>query len=392
MSPLEGLAVRRRRPAASRSSRSRPPRWPSCSSCATPSRTPTSSACGSRSPQRPGEDFRYDLSFDEFLTAAFTDEVRTHDGLKVIIPSRDRELLQGAMLDHTETQGLVIRNPNRPAPPVVEGLTSDDELSAEIEAMIANEVNPALAVHGGFVTLRRPRRRGHRLPHDGRRLPRLLDEPADDARRGADDALGGDRGRRAGQGPHRPHDRREPLLQLSQLPGQRLDDLGRANRGHHPPQHLVEQPRRHGGRVATGSHLDVDHCRVEQVVVDQLGRPARRRSTDGGVSLAGGDLGQHRSTACSARAARRTPTPSGSRSSARTAPNPSSRPGGPTVHVTVNGCAVVEPDQPDAATRRVWSAHALATASRNPHGSMRRPGARRSATDSTGVPDRCRAG
>ena len=100
----------------------------------------------------PGEDFRYDLSFDEFLTAAFTDEVRTHDGLKVIIPSRDRDLLQGAVLDHTETQGLVIRNPNRPSPPVVDGLTSDDELSAEIAAMVANEVNPALAVHGGFVT------------------------------------------------------------------------------------------------------------------------------------------------------------------------------------------------------------------------------------------------
>jgi Fe/S biogenesis protein NfuA len=100
----------------------------------------------------PGEDFRYDLSFDEFLTAAFTDEVRTHDGLKVIVPSRDRELLQGAVLDHTDSQGLVIRNPNRPSPPVVEGLTSDDELSAEIEAMVANEVNPALAVHGGFVT------------------------------------------------------------------------------------------------------------------------------------------------------------------------------------------------------------------------------------------------
>jgi Fe/S biogenesis protein NfuA len=101
---------------------------------------------------RPGEDFRYDLSFDEYLTAAFTDEVRTHDGLKVIIPSRDQELLQGAILDHTETQGLVIRNPNRPAPPVIEGLTSDDELSAEIRAMVDNEVNPALAVHGGFVS------------------------------------------------------------------------------------------------------------------------------------------------------------------------------------------------------------------------------------------------
>jgi Fe/S biogenesis protein NfuA len=101
---------------------------------------------------RPGEDFRYDLSFDEYLTAAFTDEVRTHDGLKVIIPSRDQELLQWAILDHTETQGLVIRNPNRPAPPVIDGLTSDDELSAEISAMIDNEVNPALAVHGGFVS------------------------------------------------------------------------------------------------------------------------------------------------------------------------------------------------------------------------------------------------
>ena len=100
----------------------------------------------------PGEDFRYDLSFDEFLSAAFTDEVRTHDGLKVIIPQRDLDFLRGATLDHTASQGLVIRNPNRPAAPVIEGLTSDDDLSAEIEAMVAGEVNPALAAHGGFVT------------------------------------------------------------------------------------------------------------------------------------------------------------------------------------------------------------------------------------------------
>ena len=36
--------------------------------------------------------------------------------------------------------------------PSVEGLTADDELSAEIDAMIGSEVNPALAAHGGFVT------------------------------------------------------------------------------------------------------------------------------------------------------------------------------------------------------------------------------------------------
>ena len=101
---------------------------------------------------QPGEEFRYDLSFDEYLTAAFTDEVRTHDGMKVIIPGADVELLSGATLDFTTTQGLVIRNPNRPAAPDIDGLTAGDELSSEIEAMISGQVNPALASHGGFVT------------------------------------------------------------------------------------------------------------------------------------------------------------------------------------------------------------------------------------------------
>ncbi|MGA1075885.1 MAG: NifU family protein [Ilumatobacteraceae bacterium] len=104
----------------------------------------------------PGEDFRYDLSFDEFLTAGFTDEVRTHQGeagqIKVIVPAEDVESLQDATLDHNPNQGLVIRNPNRPQAPDVEGLIRDDELSAEIEAMVAAEVNPQLAAHGGFVT------------------------------------------------------------------------------------------------------------------------------------------------------------------------------------------------------------------------------------------------
>ena len=100
----------------------------------------------------PGEDFRYDLSFEEFLKAAFEDEVRTHEGLKIIIPGNDVAVMTGATLDYTVTQGLVIRNPNKPEAPSIEGLTSDDELSAEIEALVSGEVNPALAAHGGFVT------------------------------------------------------------------------------------------------------------------------------------------------------------------------------------------------------------------------------------------------
>lgn len=100
----------------------------------------------------PGEEFRYDLSFEVVTKAAFSDEVRTHDGLKVIIPAKDLEALTGAVLDRTDQQGLVIRNPNKPAAPTVDGLTRDDEVSAEIEMVLSGEVNPALAAHGGFVT------------------------------------------------------------------------------------------------------------------------------------------------------------------------------------------------------------------------------------------------
>jgi Fe/S biogenesis protein NfuA len=35
---------------------------------------------------------------------------------------------------------------------MIEGLTSDDEMSATIEAIIGTEINPSLAAHGGFVT------------------------------------------------------------------------------------------------------------------------------------------------------------------------------------------------------------------------------------------------
>jgi Fe/S biogenesis protein NfuA len=148
----------------------------------------------------PGEDFRYELGFEEYLSAAFTDEVRTHTGsgdspegsaLKVMIPGKDVESLTGATLDFTESQGLVIRNPNRPSAPNVEGLIGDDELSAQVRELVATEVNPALAVHGGFVTY---------VGHDGEGTAYMtMGSPADHRR----------------QGPHRPHHRRQPVLQLT---------------------------------------------------------------------------------------------------------------------------------------------------------------------------------
>lgn len=100
----------------------------------------------------PGENFRYDLSFDIVTKVVFSDEVRTIDGLKVIIPSKDIDAMQDAVIDHSESQGLLIRNPNKPKAPTIEGLVRDDDISAQIETLVATDVNPALAAHGGFVT------------------------------------------------------------------------------------------------------------------------------------------------------------------------------------------------------------------------------------------------
>ena len=171
-----------------------------------------------------GEDFRYDLSFDEYLKAASTDEVRTHTGaddvaITVIIPAGDVERLLDATLDYTDSQGLVIRNPNRPAAPSVEGLVNDDELSAEIEAMVASDVNPALAAHGGFVTF---------MGHDGEGTVYMTMGGGchgcsmskmtmlEGVQTMLSEALPAVRARPR---PHRPLHRREPLLHLTPAPG-----------------------------------------------------------------------------------------------------------------------------------------------------------------------------
>lgn len=100
----------------------------------------------------PGEDFKYDLSFEIVTQAAFSDEVRTINGLKVIIPLASFEYVNGSVLDYSERQGLIIRNPNKPPAMMIEGLINDDEMSASIEAVISTDINPSLAAHGGFVT------------------------------------------------------------------------------------------------------------------------------------------------------------------------------------------------------------------------------------------------
>jgi len=98
-----------------------------------------------------GRDFTYDLSFDVVTTADVTDLVERHGALKVIIPAKDVHNLTGATLDF-ELDGLVLRNPNRPRPVELGKLIANDDLATSVKNVIDTEVNPALDVHGGFVT------------------------------------------------------------------------------------------------------------------------------------------------------------------------------------------------------------------------------------------------
>lgn len=63
--------------------------------------------------------------------------MRTIEGFKFIIPGSDVDSLRGAELDYNEQAGLVLRNPNRPKAPVIDGLVRDDATSAEIEAIVS---------------------------------------------------------------------------------------------------------------------------------------------------------------------------------------------------------------------------------------------------------------
>lgn len=98
-----------------------------------------------------GAEFTYDLSFQELVKADFTDMIRNHDGLRVIIPAKDASNLEGSTLDY-EVGGLVLRNPNKPRPMSLANLVANDDLSTQVRGIIADNINPSLDAHGGFVT------------------------------------------------------------------------------------------------------------------------------------------------------------------------------------------------------------------------------------------------
>lgn len=104
-----------------------------------------------------GTDFTYDLSFLPLAEAAEDDVVhRSGDVLPVVVPAESVESLRGATLDLPGSpgqEGLVLRNPNRPNPLAGRTVELTGDVAERIVQLLDEQVNPALAAHGGFARL-----------------------------------------------------------------------------------------------------------------------------------------------------------------------------------------------------------------------------------------------
>jgi Fe/S biogenesis protein NfuA len=107
-----------------------------------------------------GVEYTYDLSFDPVADADVDagDVIEEQGGLSVIIPAESADALRGATLDLPSTggqAGLVLRNPNRPDPLSGAHIELEGTTAEKVQQLLDQQINPSLAMHGGFAGLDR---------------------------------------------------------------------------------------------------------------------------------------------------------------------------------------------------------------------------------------------
>ena len=104
-------------------------------------------------------EFGYEMSMMRPQDAAEDDHIEHHGDLPVIIPAASVESLRGATLDMSRNllnPGLTIDNPNSPSPAVgLQGSAADlsGPVEQRIHQVLQQQINPAIASHGGFAEL-----------------------------------------------------------------------------------------------------------------------------------------------------------------------------------------------------------------------------------------------
>jgi Fe/S biogenesis protein NfuA len=101
-----------------------------------------------------GSQFSYELAFVSVDDRAENWVLERHGELAVIFPKADTGKLDGATLELTE-QGLAMNNPNTPATPTMAGPAGDlsGPLVDRVQQVLSEQVNPAIASHGGGAEL-----------------------------------------------------------------------------------------------------------------------------------------------------------------------------------------------------------------------------------------------
>lgn len=101
-----------------------------------------------------GPQFSYELAFVPLADKAENWIEERHGDLAVIFPKADTGKLDGAILELTD-EGLAMNNPNRPATPEMGAPAGDlsGPLVDRINQVLVEQVNPAIAAHGGGAEL-----------------------------------------------------------------------------------------------------------------------------------------------------------------------------------------------------------------------------------------------
>jgi Fe/S biogenesis protein NfuA len=107
-----------------------------------------------------GVEYTYDLTFDPIAEAdpSVGDLVESQGDLPVIVPVDSIDALRGATLDMPSNgtqQGLVLRNPNRPDPLSGAHIELSGTVEDKVRQLLDGQINPSLAMHGGFAALER---------------------------------------------------------------------------------------------------------------------------------------------------------------------------------------------------------------------------------------------
>jgi Fe/S biogenesis protein NfuA len=100
-----------------------------------------------------GVEFAYELTFEPLADAADDDVLFHSEALPVLVPASAVDSLRGSTLDESEPTGLVLRNPNRPTPRPNVNPYPEGSVEAKVQDLLDNDINPALASHGGFASL-----------------------------------------------------------------------------------------------------------------------------------------------------------------------------------------------------------------------------------------------